>query len=29
MGAVGGPIVGIMFLGAVFPQANWIVRHFK
>jgi len=25
MGASGGPIVGIFFLGATFPQANWIV----
>ena len=25
-GAVGGPVVGMTFLGAIFPQANWIVR---
>ncbi|XP_060578128.1 sodium-coupled monocarboxylate transporter 2-like [Ruditapes philippinarum] len=24
MGATGGSIVGVMFLGATFPQANWI-----
>ncbi|XP_052769940.1 sodium-coupled monocarboxylate transporter 2-like isoform X1 [Mya arenaria] len=24
MGATGGPMVGIIFLGATFPQANWI-----
>ncbi|KAH3850928.1 hypothetical protein DPMN_093404 [Dreissena polymorpha] len=24
-GAAGGPMAGIFFLGAVFPQANWIV----
>ncbi|XP_052767858.1 sodium-coupled monocarboxylate transporter 1-like [Mya arenaria] len=24
MGGVGGPLVGIMFLGGTFPQANWI-----
>ncbi|XP_052769254.1 sodium-coupled monocarboxylate transporter 1-like isoform X2 [Mya arenaria] len=24
MGAAGGPMVGILFLGATFPQANWI-----
>ncbi|KAL4239009.1 hypothetical protein ACF0H5_003713 [Mactra antiquata] len=23
-GGVGGPMVGILFLGAIFPQANWI-----
>lgn len=28
MGAVGGPSVGVMFLGATFPQANWIVGNF-
>ena len=25
MGAVGGPCAGMIFLGALFPQANWIV----
>lgn len=24
-GSAGGPVVGIFFLGAIFPQANWIV----
>ncbi|KAL4239038.1 hypothetical protein ACF0H5_003742 [Mactra antiquata] len=24
IGATGGPMVGMMFLGAIFPQANWI-----
>jgi hypothetical protein len=24
-GSAGGPVVGIFFLGAMFPQANWIV----
>lgn len=26
MGAAGGPMAGIMFLGATNPIANWIVR---
>ena len=25
MGAVGGPVAGMIFLGGLFPQANWIV----
>ena len=25
MGAFGGPVAGMIFLGGLFPQANWIV----
>ena len=25
MGAVGGPVAGMIFLGGLFPQANWVV----